>query len=148
MIAKGFWRILVTAFIASVGAGRVARAAESTPHWSGAYLKQAPEWYRTKEAVALADTLLSYQSPEGAWPKNTDLFKPLTEKELAAVRASSEANTIDNGATTVPLAFLAVLQQNNPQEKYRHAFMRGLDYLFAAQYPNGGWPQFYPLRKG
>lgn len=22
----------------------------------------------------------------------------------------------------------------------------GLDYLLAAQYPNGGWPQFYPLR--
>jgi PelA/Pel-15E family pectate lyase len=24
--------------------------------------------------------------------------------------------------------------------------MRGVDYLLAAQYPNGGWPQFYPLR--
>lgn len=23
-----------------------------------------------------------------------------------------------------------------------------MQYLFEAQYPNGGWPQFYPLRKG
>ena len=29
---------------------------------------------------------------------------------------------------------------------YREGVIRGIDYLFAAQYPNGGWPQFYPLR--
>ena len=26
--------------------------------------------------------------------------------------------------------------------------MRGLDYIFAAQYPNGGWPQVWPLAGG
>ena len=26
--------------------------------------------------------------------------------------------------------------------------MRGLDYLLASQYPNGGFPQFFPLREG
>ncbi|GAB3821939.1 hypothetical protein GCM10028895_25110 [Pontibacter rugosus] len=26
--------------------------------------------------------------------------------------------------------------------------MRGLDYLLEAQYDNGGWPQFYPIKKG
>lgn len=26
--------------------------------------------------------------------------------------------------------------------------MRGVDYLLEAQYPNGGWPQLYPLRDG
>tara|TARA_R110002167_G_scaffold298115_1_gene502429 strand:- start:396 stop:1163 length:768 start_codon:yes stop_codon:yes gene_type:complete len=31
---------------------------------------------------------------------------------------------------------------------YRAAFARGLDYLFSAQYTNGGWPQFWPLRGG
>jgi len=31
---------------------------------------------------------------------------------------------------------------------YRASFMRGLDYLFAAQYPNGGWPQVWPLQGG
>ena len=32
--------------------------------------------------------------------------------------------------------------------RYRAAFERGVDYLLAAQYPNGGWPQFFPLREG
>ncbi len=31
---------------------------------------------------------------------------------------------------------------------YRDSFLRGLDYLFAAQYPNGGWPQVWPLEGG
>jgi PelA/Pel-15E family pectate lyase len=31
---------------------------------------------------------------------------------------------------------------------YREAFLRGLDYIFAAQYPNGGWPQVWPLQGG
>jgi PelA/Pel-15E family pectate lyase len=31
---------------------------------------------------------------------------------------------------------------------YLAAFLRGLDYLFAAQFPNGGWPQVYPLEGG
>ena len=32
--------------------------------------------------------------------------------------------------------------------RYRAAFLRGLDYVFAAQYPNGGWPQVWPLQGG
>ena len=28
------------------------------------------------------------------------------------------------------------------------AFTRGFDYLLAAEYPKGGWPQFFPLREG
>jgi PelA/Pel-15E family pectate lyase len=36
---------------------------------------------------------------------------------------------------------------SQPREnRFRDAFLRGLDYLLAAQYPNGGWPQFFPLR--
>jgi pectinesterase len=31
-------------------------------------------------------------------------------------------------------------------EKYKKAFLNGLDYLLAAQYENGGWLQFYPLK--
>ena len=31
---------------------------------------------------------------------------------------------------------------------YKEAFNKGLDYLFAAQYENGGFPQFFPLKKG
>ena len=32
------------------------------------------------------------------------------------------------------------------QARFRDAFLEGFDYLLAAQYPNGGWPQSFPLR--
>lgn len=32
-------------------------------------------------------------------------------------------------------------------ERYKESFLKGLNYLFEAQYKNGGWPQFYPLKK-
>jgi PelA/Pel-15E family pectate lyase len=33
-------------------------------------------------------------------------------------------------------------------ESYRKAFLHGIGYIAAAQYPNGGWPQVWPLEGG
>lgn len=127
-------------------------AAETAPlNWGNSLLSQKPEWYATPEARVAADSVLRYQSPEGAWPKNTDLLAPLTDAVLAKIKKNGEANTIDNDATTTPMRFLALVAsaapgENRPAQKYRDAVRRGLDYLLASQYPNGGFPQFYPLR--
>ena len=114
--------------------------------WGGDVLKQKPEWYASAEARAAADSVLRYQSEAGAWPKNTDLLAPATEAALAEVQKGGKANTIDNGATTLPIRFLARVAHATSEIEYRDAVLRGVDYLLAAQYPNGGFPQFYPLR--
>lgn len=46
------------------------------------------------------------------------------------------------------MQFLARMARSTGEARYREAFERGVDYLLAAQYPNGGWPQFFPLREG
>jgi PelA/Pel-15E family pectate lyase len=46
------------------------------------------------------------------------------------------------------LAKVIAAAGTNQPTSYRQAFMRGLDYIFAAQYPNGGWPQVWPLQGG
>jgi PelA/Pel-15E family pectate lyase len=59
--------------------------------------------------------------------------------------------TIDNDATTTEMRFLAKVQahvSHDEGEHYRRAFLRGVNYLLAAQYPNGGWPQVWPLEGG
>jgi PelA/Pel-15E family pectate lyase len=61
---------------------------------------------------------------------------------------SEGAATIDNGATHTQLVFLARVYTAQKLERHRVAFLKGLDYLLAAQYENGGWPQYFPLRKG
>lgn len=126
-----------------------ARAATESPKpWGGGYLKLPADWYASAEARAVADNLLKYQSAEGGWPKNHDLTTPAAAETLAELAKSGKANTIDNGGTTLPLRFVGLMARATEDESYKTAFARGLDYLFAAQYPNGGWPQFFPLRPG
>lgn len=121
-------------------------AAAALESWGPAALEQAPEWYSSDAARDAADKLLQYQSSFGAWPKNTDFLAPATNETIKRIGESSRADTIDNGATTTPLRFLALVATATDEERYRRAFLRGLDYLLEAQYENGGWPQFYPLR--
>jgi PelA/Pel-15E family pectate lyase len=137
------------AALAVMMAGLTSSAAEpAPPRWGGGMLQQKPEWYASEPARAAADNVLRYQSRHGGWPKNTDLLAPATPATLTEIEKSGKADTIDNGATTVPIRFLALVTQATGAERYRDAFNRGLDYLFAAQYPNGGFPQFFPLRQG
>jgi PelA/Pel-15E family pectate lyase len=116
--------------------------------WGPEVLEQHPQWYGSVEARAIADSVIQYQSQQGGWPKSTDLAAPPRSPEDVPRPGDGRANTIDNGATTTPMRFLALVAEATGETKYRNAFERGLDYLFAAQYPNGGWPQFYPLRRG
>jgi PelA/Pel-15E family pectate lyase len=133
---------LSTVALASVGAG----AEAATLRWGGGLLQQPAGWYSSEAARKAADNVLGYQSRHGAWPKNTDLLVPVNPAALAEIEKDGKADTIDNGATTAPIRFLALVGNATGMEKYREAARRGLDYLLAAQYPNGGFPQFYPLR--
>ena len=131
-------RAALVILLAAASATAVAAQVE----WGGDLLRQEPEWYASAEARAIADSVARYQSPEGGWPKNTDLADWPTQ-----AREPWRA-TIDNDATTRPMRFLALVAQAGGEATYRAAVERGIDYLLAAQYPNGGWPQYYPLREG
>ena len=113
-------------------------------------LSQPPAWYKSAEAVRIADNVLLYQRENGGWQKNLDMAAPLAEKEKAALlRQKKETDTnIDNGATYTQVDYLARVYAATKTERFKDAFLRGLDFLLAAQYENGGWPQYYPLRKG
>jgi len=111
-------------------------------------LDQPDAWYGSADAVAVADSVLLYQRAAGGWPKNVDMARPLAPEERAAVVAARPLadSTIDNGATITQLRFLARIQTASGLARFKEAFLAGLEYLVAAQYPNGGWPQYFPLR--
>jgi PelA/Pel-15E family pectate lyase len=117
--------------------------------WQG-ILKQSPTWYRTNDALRIADNVLLYQRESGGWPKNVDMTSRLNDRETAKLISQKKAgdSTIDNGATYTQLVFLARVYTQQSQARHRDSFLKGLDYLFQAQYGNGGWPQFYPDRSG
>jgi PelA/Pel-15E family pectate lyase len=116
--------------------------------WGEAVLQQQQEWYGSAEARAVADSVVQYQSPQGGWPKSTDLAKPPSTADDIPPPGGGRANSLDNEATTLPMAFLALVAHATGEAKYRDSFLRGVDYLLAAQYAIGGWPQFWPLRDG
>ena len=117
---------------------------------NGQPLNNAPEWYASAEALRIADNVLLYQRGSGGWPKNIDMAKPLGDSAKASLLRDQKKtdSTIDNGATYTQLTFLARVYTAQHQQQHRASFLKGLDYLLKAQYPNGGWPQFYPNLSG
>ena len=121
--------------------------AERITRWGQDVLKQKPAWYDSAAARAVADSVVQYQSLQGGWPKSTNLaVAPRTPDDIPP-EGRGRANSFDNDATTLPMEFLARVVHATGDARYRASFLRGLDYIFAAQYPNGGWPQFFPLRE-
>lgn len=110
-----------------------------------------PEFFSTAEAARIGDNLLLYQQTTGGWPKNIDMAKKLSDSEKKKVEAQKtnvKESTIDNRATSTEIIYLSKLYNATGNSRYKDAVMKGMRYLFDAQYNNGGWPQFYPRNKG
>jgi PelA/Pel-15E family pectate lyase len=106
---------------------------------SSKYTKHSVEWFQSEEGRRIADNVLSWQSPHGSWPKNGD-----TASRPYEGKKNKLEGTFDNWATTGELRFLARAFRATNEPRYKQAFLKGLDHILAAQYPIGGWPQFYP----
>lgn len=108
-------------------------------------------WYGGPEAQTLADAILSYQTPTGGWSKHLGFSHGPRQPGMQWTsqnepgQAAHYVATFDNNSTTAEMDFLAAVWRATKREDCRAAFIRGLHFIFAAQYPNGGWPQGYPL---
>jgi PelA/Pel-15E family pectate lyase len=113
-------------------------------------LDQPADWYSSEEAIRIGDNLLLFEYPSGGWPKNIDMAQELSElrKEQILHEWKNDSSTIDNAATYTQLRYLAKIYTSTKLDRFRASFLKGFDYLITAQYSNGGWPQFYPLRRG
>ena len=108
-------------------------------------------WYASTEAGQLADIILSYQSPSGGWSKHTAYSKGPRQPGMQWTSQSAPGRpphylaTFDNHATTEEMLFLASIWQATKREDCKAGFIKGLKFILSAQFPNGGWPQVYPL---
>jgi PelA/Pel-15E family pectate lyase len=103
--------------------------------------------YNPMQVKQIADNILLYQRDNGGWPKNYDMCAILTESQKALViqAKSFKHTTFDNRTTFSQIKYLAQAYEALKDERYKDAALRGIDFTLAAQYANGGWPQFYPL---
>ena len=116
--------------------------------WKEVARKMPDEWYGSVDAAKVAENVIKYQKDVGGWPKNLAMHQALSRRAKSLIKASAKdyGATIDNEATTLEMRFLARVYALQGGEELRRSFIKGLDYLLEAQYDNGGWPQFYPVR--
>ncbi|MEK0450801.1 MAG: hypothetical protein RL088_3069 [Verrucomicrobiota bacterium] len=102
----------------------------------------------TEELLA---AIISFQLPSGGWSKSIDYRKGPRKPGMQWTSGDDPwhyAGTFDNRATIDELRFLAAAHSASPSERVKESVLRGVDYVLDAQYPNGGWPQNYPLEGG
>jgi len=118
--------------------------------WQYVATQMHDNWYGSNESVKIAENVLLYQRYTGGWPKNTAMHRSLSESEKAKILKEKVLTDaiFDNSATTTEMKFLARMYIKTKNQDYRESFNRGLKFILDAQYDNGGWPMFYPLRKG
>ena len=135
----------------------------------GMSLRHDDAYYATAPAKHIADVIVSFQTPAGGWSKNMSFAgalrlpgQPYAANNLNAFPDPNDfdkpadpkwnyVGTLDNDSTNTELRFLAKVQATMPGkdgDAYRASFIKGIRYLLAAQYPNGGFPQVYPLEGG
>ncbi|WP_347302855.1 pectate lyase [Croceibacterium sp. TMG7-5b_MA50] len=131
---------------------------------ASAPLDRDAAWYAGAEARAVADNIVSFQTPSGGWGKNQDRSGPprvpgqgwiVHDGKGGPYLAQDGAGgwsfvgTLDNDATITELRFLARVQAalpGAPGEAYRRSFLKGVRYVLRAELPGGGWPQTWPLQ--
>ncbi|MFN8251588.1 MAG: pectate lyase [Ferruginibacter sp.] len=130
---------------------------DAANHWYGINDKDAvivPRPGRPKHdpsaITAIADNILLLQKSNGGWPKNYDVQAVLTEEQKDSLLKAKDIwnTTFDNRTTYSHISYLSKVYAVTKLEKYKDAAVAGLQFIIAAQYANGGWPQYFPLENG
>ncbi|MSU24852.1 MAG: pectate lyase [Opitutus sp.] len=130
---------------------------DAAHHWRGIkeperVMQMEPDQpsYSATQVREIAANILLFQRANGGWPKDYDMLAILTAAQKKALRDSHDRSdtTFDNHTTHTQVDYLARAFSQLGDAAYRAAAERGFDFMLAAQYPSGGFPQKWPAPKG
>lgn len=104
------------------------------------------EFIASEEGRRIADIVLSFQTPSGGWSKRTDMGAAPRKPGQKFGTEKNYVPTFDNSATSVQFWVMVNACNGIGDKRYCESAERALKLILAAQYPNGGWPQTFPLR--
>ncbi len=121
-----------------------------------AYKATGDEFY-LRSAEKAANALIWGQHPTGGWHYFIDFDMTGIEKWYETVASKFVYGmeeyrhfygncSFDDGATQQPTLFLLNLYMTTLDPKYCEPLLKALNFFLISQYPNGAWPQRYPLR--
>lgn len=100
------------------------------------------------------ESILLWQRNNGGWGKaiadlnDYNVAPTAQEKTTALASKNNTDTTIDNGHVVTELRWLLADYKTTQNPNYLAAAEKAIDWLFLAQYANGGWPQYYPDKSG
>ncbi|MBK0370200.1 pectate lyase [Flavobacterium agrisoli] len=106
------------------------------------------------QTTVRGESILLWQRNNGGWGKAVaDLNLYNTQQTAAQITTALNSKnltdtTIDNGHVVTELRWLLADYKTTQNPNYLAAAEKAIDWLFAAQYANGGWPQYYPDKSG
>ena len=113
--------------------------------------------YYLQRAKKVADVLIFGQHPSGGWHYFIDFqmdgVAEWYQREASKWRGWEEFYhyygnaTFDDDTTASPTKFLLDLYLITLEPEYRRPLLKALDFVLESQYPNGSWPQRYPLSR-
>lgn len=111
--------------------------------------------YYLEQAERVAGVLIWGQYPSGGWHYLIDFDQPGLRQWYDDVASQCwgwieyyhyDGNcTFDDSVTTGVTRFLLNLYMTTLDAKYRTPLLKALAFVMESQYPNGAWPQRYPL---
>jgi len=113
--------------------------------------------YFYEAAEKTADALIWGQSNEGGWNYLIDFAGDRSLKKWYATIGKNGwrleefqhyygNDTYDDDVTSDAARFLLRLYLEKLDPKYKPALDKAINFVLKSQYPNGGWPQRYPLK--
>ncbi len=102
--------------------------------------------YAPTQVREIAANIVLFQRDNGGWPKDYDMLAVLDEAQKKLVR-DTHAHTdtsYDNHNTHPQVEYLARAFVALGDPAVRAACERGVDFMLASQYANGGFPQWWP----
>lgn len=93
----------------------------------------------------MAENILSWQYQGAGWPLMNTTRELNTGDPSKAGPWGMRAALIK--ATVNEMRFLARGYRATQDERYKQAVLDGLNFILSAQYPSGGWPHSYPVRR-
>jgi PelA/Pel-15E family pectate lyase len=139
----------------------------------GMSIDRPAEWWASDEALKAARNIVTWQLADGGWSKNIDMvaqprapgglydtnnenrFPDAADFDKPADPSWHYLATLDNDSTWLQIRFLArvatallAAHRQADAAPVCASVARGVQYLLDSQYPNGGWPQVWPLEGG
>lgn len=108
--------------------------------------------YTGEAAEALVSAMIGFQSPTGGWAKAVAYDKGPRRPGMRWNSHPGNSSpwhyiaTLDNNSTIAQIRHLARFLRHHPGRRdVEESIHRAFDWLKAAEFPDGGWPQVYPL---